>query len=99
MAGHGREAQESIEGPKTATTIAHVSTANQQLQRATGTVSPMTDQELLSLFESCELPHEQWTHRAHVRVAYMYLNQFPFSEALGRSAIRRAAAQRQSWSN
>src|SRR5579863_7415328 len=44
----------------------------------------MTDAELLSAFESCTLPFEQWTHRAHVKVAYLYARQYPFEEALRR---------------
>lgn len=31
----------------------------------------MTDEELLAAFENCSLPHSEWTHRAHVRVAYL----------------------------
>lgn len=33
----------------------------------------MTDDELLHAFESCSLPFEAWNHRAHLRVAYLYL--------------------------
>ncbi len=32
----------------------------------------MTDEEFLAAFENCTLPFEQWNHRAHVRVAYLY---------------------------
>jgi hypothetical protein len=42
----------------------------------------MTDAELLNQFESLTLPFDQWTHRAHVKVAYMYLLKHPFPEAL-----------------
>ncbi|HEX8521278.1 MAG TPA: hypothetical protein VF669_03410 [Tepidisphaeraceae bacterium] len=42
----------------------------------------MDDQAFLKLFESRELPLDQWTHRAHVEVAYLYLRQFPFKQAL-----------------
>jgi hypothetical protein len=45
---------------------------------------PMTDDELVAQFESLTLPFEQWTHRAHVRVAYTYLSRHPFDEALRR---------------
>lgn len=34
---------------------------------------PIDDQQLLCQFENCSLPKEQWTHTAHVRVAYLYL--------------------------
>jgi hypothetical protein len=48
----------------------------------------MTDDALLQLFEDLSLPFAQWTHRAHVKVAYLYLRSHPFHEALVR--IRRA---------
>src|SRR5688500_894511 len=48
----------------------------------------MTDDALLQLFEDLSLPFAQWTHRAHVKVAYLYLRSHPFDEALVR--IRRA---------
>jgi hypothetical protein len=44
----------------------------------------MTDQEFLSRFEARTLPFDQWTHRAHVKVAFLYLTALPFDEALGR---------------
>jgi outer membrane protein assembly factor BamD (BamD/ComL family) len=51
----------------------------------------MTDSELLDQFESCTLPFDQWTHRMHVKVAYSYLAQYPFPQALDRigKGIRR----------
>ncbi len=44
----------------------------------------MTDDELLSAFESCTLPFAEWTHRAHVRVAYTYLRRHSFDDALAK---------------
>jgi hypothetical protein len=44
----------------------------------------MSDAEFLRQFEDCTLPHAQWTHRAHVKVAYLYLLAHPFEEALVR---------------
>src|SRR5882757_4417970 len=44
----------------------------------------MDDAELLRQFEDLSLPFEQWTHRAHVRVAFCYLKHHPFPEALNR---------------
>ncbi len=44
----------------------------------------MTDDELLAAFENCTLPLEQWTHRAHVRVAFIYATQHGFQSALDR---------------
>jgi outer membrane protein assembly factor BamD (BamD/ComL family) len=51
----------------------------------------MTDTDLLTQFESLTLPFTEWTHRAHVKVAYLYLKQYPFEEALThlRTAIQR----------
>src|SRR5207248_5661053 len=50
-----------------------------------GTIgAAMDDAELLRQFESLELPFAQWTHRAHVKVAYLYLCAHPFEEALRR---------------
>jgi hypothetical protein len=46
----------------------------------------MDDRELLAAFENCTLPFEQWTHRAHLRIAYLYLSKYSFEEAL--AAIR-----------
>jgi hypothetical protein len=44
----------------------------------------MDDAELLRQFESLTLPFGQWTHRTHVKVAYLYLRAHPFDEALAR---------------
>jgi hypothetical protein len=46
--------------------------------------STHTDAELLDAFEHRTLPSEQWTHRAHVRIAYIYLDRLPFDDALDR---------------
>ena len=42
----------------------------------------MIDDELLAQFESCTLPFEQWTHRAHVKIAFLYLRKSSFEVAL-----------------
>ena len=42
----------------------------------------MTDDELLRGFEDLTLPFEQWTHQAHVKVAFSYLRRHPFDRAL-----------------
>jgi hypothetical protein len=44
----------------------------------------MEDHELLQKFEDLSLPFDQWTHRAHVKVAFLYLRSHPFQEALTR---------------
>jgi hypothetical protein len=52
----------------------------------------MTDVEFLRAFETCTLPFPaEWTHRAHLRVAYLYLTRHPLEEALARvrDGIRR----------
>ncbi len=51
------------------------------------TMNGMNDIELLARFESQAIPRSEWTHRLHVRMAYLYLQQHPFEEALAR--IRR----------
>lgn len=43
-------------------------------------VSP--DETFLRAFEDCTLPFAEWRHRAHIKVAYLYLRQLPFAEAL-----------------
>ena len=42
----------------------------------------MTDVEFLNAFESCALPEGQWTHRAHVRMAWLYLQRLRLSQAI-----------------
>jgi hypothetical protein len=42
----------------------------------------MNDAELLRQFEDLSLPFPQWTHRAHVKVAYLYLRDKAFEKAL-----------------
>ncbi|MBC8137682.1 MAG: hypothetical protein H8F28_17515 [Fibrella sp.] len=36
----------------------------------------------LKAFESCTLPRSEWTHRAHLRMAYLYLRERPDVSAL-----------------
>jgi hypothetical protein len=50
----------------------------------------MNDAEFLKAFESLTLPFDQWTHRAHVKTAFLYLSQHPFDESLAklRSGIK-----------
>jgi hypothetical protein len=42
----------------------------------------MDDDQFVCAFEEMTLPFEQWTHRAHVIVAYTYLCRLSFDEAL-----------------
>ncbi|MBC23457.1 MAG: hypothetical protein CMJ32_06020 [Phycisphaerae bacterium] len=42
----------------------------------------MNDAEFIIAFEECTLPIEQWDHRAHVRVAWIYLQRHGYARAL-----------------
>jgi hypothetical protein len=42
----------------------------------------MTDDEFLAAFERCTVPRAEWTHAAHVRMAWLYLGRLPFAQAL-----------------
>jgi len=51
----------------------------------------MTDHEFLAAFENCSLPEKQWTHRAHVRMAWLNLRRSPLVQAIDtvRTGIQR----------
>jgi hypothetical protein len=42
----------------------------------------MNDEEHLQRFEDHTLPIERWNHRAHLKVAYLYLQRYSFAETL-----------------
>ncbi|MEO5801921.1 MAG: hypothetical protein ABIR24_00200 [Verrucomicrobiota bacterium] len=42
----------------------------------------MDDQAFLSAFESRKISRADWTHRAQVKEAYLYLRQFPWPIAI-----------------
>lgn len=44
----------------------------------------MTDDEFLTAFENCTLPIEQWTHDAHVQVAFLYASRLDLKSATDR---------------
>ena len=44
-----------------------------------------SDQDFLRAFEDCTLPFEQWKHRAHIKVAYLYLRELPYEQALAKA--------------
>lgn len=50
--------------------------------------------EFIRRFESCELPAEQFPHREHVRLAWLYLRRHTTPEALERfsTSLKRFAA-------
>jgi transketolase len=45
---------------------------------------PISDEDFLAQFESTAWPLETWHHRQHIKVAYLYLRKYPFSQALAR---------------
>ena len=47
-------------------------------------MSDLPDDQLLTQFEALTLPFNQWTHRAHVRIAFLYLRAHDFAEAAAR---------------
>lgn len=53
-------------------------------RHATIKVTRVNDDEHLQRFEDHTLPIELWNHRAHLKVAYLYLQRFSFEETLKR---------------
>lgn len=45
----------------------------------------MTDDEFLSALLACTLPPAQFNHLGHVRLAWIHLQRYPFSEAVCRT--------------
>ncbi len=41
----------------------------------------MSDDDFIQHFEACSFPFDQWHHRAHVKLAYLYLTRFGFDAA------------------
>ena len=44
----------------------------------------MSDDQFLAEFAAGRIPLEDWHHRKHIRLAYLYLNRYPFAEAMDR---------------
>ena len=44
----------------------------------------MSDQAFLQQFEAAAIPAARWMHRDHVRIAYLYLRDRSFDDALAR---------------
>jgi hypothetical protein len=42
----------------------------------------MSDDDFLAAFEACTIPKADWTHEAHVRMAWLYLSRLPFPAAV-----------------
>lgn len=57
----------------------------------------MNDNELMTAFEALTISRADWTHRLHVRMAYIYLRQHPFEAAVARirTGIQRLNAANQ----
>jgi len=47
----------------------------------------MTDDELIAAFEACSIPIEDWNHRAHLRVAWVYLDRHGLDGAIERMRV------------
>lgn len=47
----------------------------------------MHDDQLLRAFEDCSLPFDQWTHRCHVKVAFLYLSEHGFDQAVAKMRL------------
>ena len=45
---------------------------------------PEDDASFLEAVEARTIPFSEWSHRAHLRMAFAYLSRHPFEEALGR---------------
>jgi hypothetical protein len=43
-----------------------------------------SDDKFLEQFETASLPLEEWHHKQHIKVAYLYLRRFPFDAAMAR---------------
>jgi hypothetical protein len=44
----------------------------------------MNDEEFLRQFEAAIIPMEQWHHREHIRIAYLYLTRHPPAAAIAK---------------
>jgi len=42
----------------------------------------LSDDEFLTQFEALTFPNEQWHHREHVKLAYLYLRRYPLDAAI-----------------
>ncbi len=52
----------------------------------------MTDDEFLAAFEACALARTEWTHAAHVRMAWLYATRAADPLPLARAGIRKLNA-------
>ena len=42
----------------------------------------MTDQQLQTAFQDCNLPEEDFNHTAHIRMGWIYVRSMPLTEAI-----------------
>jgi len=42
------------------------------------------DEKFVAEFEACRWPLEQWHHKEHIKLAYLYLRRHPFDEAMAK---------------
>jgi hypothetical protein len=56
----------------------------------------MTDDDFVAAFESCRLSRQEWTHTAHIRMAWIYLHRgcLPAATDQARTGIQRLNASR-----
>lgn len=47
-------------------------------------LAALSDADFLAEFESCRIGHTRWSHRCHVRMAYLYLREHGYDEGLRR---------------
>ena len=47
----------------------------------------LSDEEFVTQFENRTLPEEQFSHRGHMRLAWLYLNQFDIDTAVAKLAV------------
>ena len=48
----------------------------------------MTDEEMVRAFEATSLPASEFDHRAHVRVGWWYVSNYPLDQAIARIRCR-----------
>jgi len=47
----------------------------------------MDDETFVARFEAAAFPMDQWHHREHVKIAYLYLRRYTFGDALKRMRL------------
>jgi len=53
----------------------------------------MDDETLLQRFEQCQIAPDDWGHREHIKVAYLYLRSMPLDAAIDRMRLGLKALQ------